>query len=276
MDVSSPILTTDQLNELITLVKGVYDFDFSGYAKASLKRRVSRLLLFKHFDFYDLKQALTNNPAFFREFLNEITVNVTEMFRDPSFYKALNAIVIPYLSSFPHIKVWSAGCASGEEVYSLAILMDKNGLRNRSLIYGTDINSLMLKRAASGIYNFRNAKIYAGNYQSAGLTGSLTEYFTTKYDAAAIRNELKKNTFFARHNLISDAAFNEFQLICCRNVFIYFDAGLQEKILGLFYESLCPLGFLCLGSKENIRSEVFKGKFKKVDAKENIYQKISL
>lgn len=276
MEVSSQILTSDQLNELINLVKGIYGFDFSEYAKASLKRRVSRLLLMKHFNFYDLKHALTNDPGFFTEFLDEITVNVTEMFRDPSFYKALNTSVIPYLSSFPHIKVWSAGCASGEEVYSLAILMDKNGLSNRNLIYGTDINSLMLKRAGNGIYNFRNTKTYAGNYQSVGLTGSLTEYFTTKYDAAAIRSEFKKNTFFALHNLISDAAFNEFQLICCRNVFIYFEAGLQEKILGLFYESLCPLGFLCLGSKENIRSEMFKGKFKKIDAKENIYQKISL
>lgn len=276
MEVFSEVFTDEQLNELITLVKGIYGFDFSGYAKASLKRRVSRILLLKHFDFYDLKHTLTNNPGFFREFLDEITVNVTEMFRDPSFYSALNTAVVPYLSTFPHIKAWSAGCASGEEVYSLAILMEKNGLKDRSLIYGTDINAGMLKHAGKGIYNFRNAKTYAVNYQSAGLGGSLTEYFTTKHEAAAIRSEFKKNTFFALHNLISDSVFNEFQLICCRNVFIYFDAGLQEKILSLFYESLCPLGFLCLGTKENIRSDVFKGKFKKIDPKENIYQKVSL
>lgn len=276
MQVSSELLTDDQLTELIILIKGIYGFDFSGYAKASLKRRVSRILLLKHFDFYDLKHVLTNNPGFFREFLDEVTVNVTEMFRDPSFYSALNATVIPYLSTFPHIKAWSAGCASGEEVYSLAILMEKNGLKNRSLIYGTDINSLMLEHAGHGVYNFRNTKTYAGNYHSTGLGGSLTKYFTTKYDAAAIRSEFKKNTFFAVHNLISDSVFNEFQLIFCRNVFIYFEAALQEKILCLFYESLCPLGFLCLGTKENIRSEVFKGRFKKVDPKENIYQKVSL
>lgn len=276
MAVASEIFTADQLNELIILVKEIYDFDFSGYAKASLKRRIARVLLLKHFDFYDLKHALINDPRFFSNFMDEITVNVTEMFRDPSFYKALNTQVVPYLSSFPYIKVWSAGCSSGEEVYSLAILMEKHGLKNRSLIYGTDINSVMLKQAGKGIYNYQNVKTYAGNYNLAGLTGSLTEYFTTKYEAAVIRNELKKNTFFASHNLISDSVFNEFQLICCRNVFIYFEAGLQEKILGLFYDSLCPLGFLCLGTKENIRLEVSKEKFKKVDAKENIYQKIGL
>jgi len=267
-------IATDELNDLITLIKESYGFDFSGYAKASLKRRISRIMLLKHFDFYGLKHVLINNPGFFQEFLEEITVNVTEMFRDPSFYKAVNSQVVPYLSSFPHIKVWSAGCASGEEVYSLAILMEKAGLNNRSFIYGTDVHSGVLKNAGIGIYNFRNTETYAENYRSSGLSGSLTDYFTTMYDAAAINDEQKKNTSFAVHNLISDPVFNEFQLITCRNVFIYFEAQLQEKILDLFYRSLCPSGFLCLGSKEYIRSDVFRKKFKEIDLKENIYQKI--
>ena len=148
------------------------------------------------------------------------------------------------------------------------------GLREKSFIYGTDINTEVLKIAGKGIYSFRNIKNYTENYQLIGLSGTLTDYFTTLYDAAAIHNELKLNTLFSVHNLISDSVFNEFQLISCRNVFIYFETKLQEKILNLFYDSLCPLGFLCLGSKETIRSDVFRKKFKEVNLKENIYQKI--
>src|SRR5471030_1941548 len=137
MDISLPALTSEQLNELIVLVKNTHGFDFSGYAKSSLKKRLSRVIVIKHLDFYTLKHSLINDPGFFQEFLEEITVNVTEMFRDPTFYSTLNTAVIPYLSSYPHIKIWSAGCASGEEVYSLAIVLERSGLLNRSLIYGT-------------------------------------------------------------------------------------------------------------------------------------------
>ncbi len=227
-------------------------------------------------NFYDLKHSLINDSVFFDEFLREVTVNVTEMFRDPTFYKALNNQVVPYLSTYPNIKMWSAGCSSGEEVYSLAILMINAGLMDKSFIYGTDINSDVLKEGYRGIYNLRNTKLYAENYRQVGLSGSLTDYLTTMYDAAAIHNEIKAHTLFAVHDLISGSVFNEFQLICCRNVFIYFEAQLQEKILDLFYRSLCPLGFLCLGSKEHIRSDIFRKKFKEINAKENIYQKIEL
>jgi len=224
--------------------------------------------------FYDLKHVLVNDPAFFQQFLEEITVNVTEMFRDPSFYKALNSQVIPYLSSYQHSKIWCAGCSSGEEVYSLAILMNEAGLRKKSFIYGTDINTEVLKEARKGIYSLRKIKSYAENYQFAGLGGSITDHFTILYDAASIHNELKQNTLFSVHNLVSDGVFNEFQLISCRNVFIYFEIKLQERILDLFYKSLSPLGFLCLGTKETIRSDYFKKKFKVINQKENIYQKI--
>lgn len=274
MDVPSQSITDEQMTEIINLVKKVHGFDFSDYTKASLKRRLTRVMLIKKLGIYDLKHLLLNDPHFFQEFLEEITVNVTEMFRDPSFYKALNNQVLPYLSTYQHIKIWSAGCSSGEEAYSLAILMKEAGLKEKSFIYGTDINTDMLKKARKGIYSFRNIKNYAENYQLSGINGSLTDYFTTMYDAAAIHSELKLNTLFSVHNLISDTVFNEFQLISCRNVFIYFETQLQEKILGLFYESLSPLGFLCLGSKENIRSDIFKKKFKEINPKENIYQKI--
>lgn len=274
MDVSSPGLTAEQITELIGLVKKVRGFDFSNYSKASLKRRISRIMMIKKLEFYDLKHTLVNNPEFFQDFLEEITVNVTEMFRDPSFYKALNNEVIPYLSTYQHIKIWSAGCSSGEEVYSLAILLKDADLKNKSFIYGTDVNTVVLKEARLGIYSYRNIKSYAENYQLSGLKGSLTDHFTTLYDAATVHSELKANTLFSVHNLISDTVFNEFQLITCRNVFIYFETQLQEKILELFYKSLCPHGFLCLGSKETIRSDTFKKKFRAVNQKENIYQKI--
>jgi chemotaxis protein methyltransferase CheR len=274
MDSSSQGLTAEQVTELIDLIKKVHGFDFSDYTKASLKRRLTRIMLMKRLGVYDLKHLLFNDPNFFQEFLEEVTVNVTEMFRDPFFYKALNSLVLPYLSTYQHIKIWSAGCSSGEEAYSLAILMQEAGLKKRSFIYGTDINTDMLKKAKKGIYSLRSIKNYAENYQLTGISGHLTDHFTTMYDAATIHSELKHNTLFSIHNLISDTVFNEFQLICCRNVFIYFETQLQEKILGLFYDSLCPLGFLCLGSKENIRSDIFKKKFKEINLKENIYQKI--
>jgi len=274
MDVSSQGLTIEQITELIDLVKKVHGFDFSGYTKASLKRRLTRVMMLKKLEFYDLKHILVNDPHFFQEFLEEITVNVTEMFRDPGFYKALYNQVLPYLSSYQHIKIWSAGCASGEEAYSLAILMHEGLLKERSFIYGTDINTEVLKTARRGIYSLRNVKNYAENYNLTGLKGTLTDHFTTLYEAATIHSELKKDTLFSVHNLISDTVFNEFQLISCRNVFIYFETQLQEKILELFYKSLCPHGFLCLGSKETIRSDVFKKKFKEINPKENIYQKI--
>ncbi|MFD0794455.1 CheR family methyltransferase [Mucilaginibacter litoreus] len=263
-----------QLTELIDIIKKIHGFDFSDYTEASFKRRVSRILMLKKLSFYDLKHILINSPAFFQEFLEEVTVNVTEMFRDPAFYKALRNQVVPYLSTYQHLKIWCAGCSSGEEVYSLAILLNEEKLINRSFIYGTDINTEVLNEAKKGIYSLRKIKSYAENYLFTGLPGSLTDYFTIMYDAAAIHSELKQNTLFSVHNLISDTCFNEFQMISCRNVFIYFETELQYRILDLFYNSLCPLGYLCLGNKETIRSDAFRQKFRVINQKENIYQKI--
>jgi chemotaxis protein methyltransferase CheR len=267
-------ITAPQVLEIIDLVRKIYGFDFGDYTKASLKRRLTRIMQLKKLAFYDLKHTLVNNNNFFQHFLEEITVNVTEMFRDPSFYTAFNNQVIPYLASYQHTKIWCAGCSSGEEAYSLAILMEQAGLRKKSFIYGTDINTECLKEAKKGIYSLRKIKSYAENYQLAGLNGSITDHFTILYDAASIHSELKQNTLFSVHNLVSDTVFNEFQLISCRNVFIYFEIALQEKILDLFYNSLAPLGFLCLGAKEAIRSDSFKKKFRVINLKENIYQKI--
>jgi len=274
MSDTSIVITSTQITELIDLVRRVHGFDFAGYTKASLKRRVVRIMQLKKMEFYDLKHTLVNDQHFFQYFLEEITVNVTEMFRDPSFYKALNLQVMPYLSTYQHAKIWCAGCSTGEEVYSLAILLREAGLSKKSFIYGTDINTEVLREARKGIYSLRSIKSYAENYQFTGLAGSISDNFTILYDAASVHNELKQNTLFSVHNLVSDDVFNEFQLISCRNVFIYFETELQERILELFYKSLCPLGYLCLGSKETIRSDAFKRKFKVINHKENIYQKI--
>jgi chemotaxis protein methyltransferase CheR len=263
-----------QLEELINLIKGNHGFDFSDYSRASLRRRLSRVMMLKKLTFDELNHALANEPHFFQWFLEEITVNVTEMFRDPSFYKALNTDVLPYLSNFQHIRIWSAGCSSGEEVYSLAILLKEAGLSQKSFIYGTDINTEVLNEARKGTYSVRKIKCYAENYCLSGFSSLLTEHFNIMNNVANIHNELKQNTLFSVHNLVSDNVFNEFQLISCRNVFIYFEAKLQEKILELFYNSLSPSGILCLGSKETIRFPGFKNKFKVINQKENIYQKI--
>ncbi|MBL4674958.1 MAG: protein-glutamate O-methyltransferase CheR [Mucilaginibacter sp.] len=272
--VTKDTITNTQLTELIDIVKKIHGFDFSDYTEASFKRRISRILMLKKLEFYDLKHLLINDHNFFQYFLEEITVNVTEMFRDPAFYKALRSQVVPYLSTYQHVKVWCAGCSSGEEAYSLAILLKEENLLKRSFIYGTDINTEVLNEARKGIYSLRKIKSYAENYLFTGLPGSLTDHFTIAYDAAAIHSELKQNTLFSVHNLISDTGFNEFQMISCRNVFIYFETELQHRILDLFYNSLCPLGYLCLGNKETIRSDAFRKKFKVINQKENIYQKI--
>jgi chemotaxis protein methyltransferase CheR len=267
-------LTDQELQELIDLVRETHGFDFSNYSKASLKRRLFRIITLKKISFNDLKDGLTHDPDFLRWFLNEVTVNVTEMFRDPSFYKALSSSVVPYLSKFKNIRVWSAGCSSGEEVYSLAILLNGARLKVAPIIYGTDINTAMIDEAQKGIYSMRKIKSYAENYKACELPGELTDHFNVINDVVSIKNELKQNTLFSTHNLVTNDVFNEFQIISCRNVFIYFDAELQERILGLFYKSLSPNGFLCLGSKETIRFPEYKNKFRVISQKENIYQKV--
>ena len=265
----------ENLEELIALINNIHGFDLGGYSRASLKRRVSRILAVHHIDFTDLKDNLVNSPGFFNKFLAGVTVNVTEMFRDPAYYKTLRKEITPYLATFPHIKVWSAGCATGEEVYSLAILLSKEGLYNRTFIYGTDINTEVIEHAKRGIVNLKKMKVYSDNYLRTASGDSLAEYYTAKYDAAVIHHELRKNVLFSTHNLVSDGVFNEFQLITCRNVLIYFNTDLQRKVLDLLYASLALFGFLCLGAKETLAPGAVKNKFRIISKTHNIYQKIA-
>lgn len=274
MSVAPERILYEELEELITWINQIHGFDFRGYSRASLKRRVTRIMDIYGLELFDLKGVLVNDHRFFEEFIVQITVNVTEMFRDPLFFKSLREKVIPYLTSFQRVKIWNAGCSTGEELYSFAILLKKEGLLDRSFLYGTDINPRVLETAKAGVYPLSNMKQYSENYQSTTYPGSMADYYVAQYDAAAINNELKKNTLFSVHNLVSDGVFNEFQIVSCRNVLIYFNVDLQKRVLQLFYDSLCPFGFLCLGAKESLRAFDMTGKFRTVDKLENIYQKI--
>jgi len=267
-------MTYEQLEELIELIYQVHQFDLKGYSRASLKRRMVRIMNLYHLDFVSLKLHLTNEPAFFPVFITEITVNVTEMFRDPGFYLGLKEKVLPYLATFPRIKLWSAGCSTGEEVYSLAILLHELGLYHRSFIYGTDLNVKAIETAKKGIYSLRKMKEYSENFQRVSPSSSLSEHYTAMYNAATIQQHLRTNNLFSVHNLVSDGVFNEFHLISCRNVLIYFNEQLQIKVLELLYNSLAQFGFLCLGSKEILRNVELKSKFTLIDIHHNIYQKI--
>jgi chemotaxis protein methyltransferase CheR len=267
-------ITNKDLDTLISLIKNLHGFNFEGYTKASLKRRVCRVLHQERITFFDLCNIITNDLNYFEHFVAEITVNVTEMFRDPSFYKSLRDNILPYLESYQRIKVWNAGCSTGEELYSFAILFEEKKLYNRSFFYGTDINASVLAHAKEGIYDLQKMKLYSENYRALGNTSSLASYYTAKYNAATIVRSLKKNILFSTHNLVSDGPFNEFQIISCRNVLIYFNVELQQKVIELFYNSLANFGFLCLGAKETIRDSEIAKKFKIIDKKNNIYQKL--
>jgi len=268
------MINFEELEEVIDIVKNLHGYDVSGYTRASLKRRVTRIMELNKLNLQELKSNLINQPGFSTYFLQEITVNVTEMFRDPDFYKAVKTDVFPYLATYPHIKLWSAGCSTGEEVYSLAILLEEANLYQRAFIYGTDINGKVLEKAKRGIYSLAKVKEYSENFIKTEPKNSLSDYYTAMYNAATINNSLKKNVLFSIHSLVSDGVFNEFQLITCRNVLIYFDTELQNKVLDLFYHSLCHLGFLCLGAKESLINYKDAAKFKIVNKKQNIYQKI--
>lgn len=268
------MMTEQELDELVALVKNIHEFDFSDYSKASLKRRFEGVMTKLSLSVFELKIKITNEPEFLNLLVNDITVNVTEMFRDAEFFKSVKTEVVPYLQSFQRIKVWNAGVATGEELYSFSILFDECDIYNKSFFYGTDINTDVLEVAKAGIYNLKKMKEFAENYALLTLEKPFSDYFTVQYEHAIINSELRKNCMFSVHNLISDGVFNEFQLVSCRNVLIYFNTDLQNRVLKLLIDSLCLFGFLCLGSKEVIRDESLQNRLKLIDRKQNIYQRI--
>ena len=251
-----------------------YGYDFRDYAKASIRRRLRyRLSQSNLKTISEMQHKLLCDEEFFDTLLLDLTINVTEMFRDPSFFKALREIVIPELKEQPFIKVWHAGCSSGEEIYSAAILLKENGMYESSLIYATDTNEIVLDKAKSGIFPIEKMKDYTVNYRKAGGLASFADYYTAKYDNAIMDNSLKKNIVFSNHNLVTDRVFGEMDMIMCRNVLIYFNKELQDRVFRLFRDSLRTGGFLCLGSKETIRFSSYSDNFKNVTEKEKIYRR---
>ncbi|GGG04532.1 CheR family methyltransferase [Pontibacter amylolyticus] len=265
-----------EVEALIKEIHTAYGYDFSGYARASVYRRIRRFLGQKHLQsIEDLRKFLFTDSFFFENFLQEITVNVTEMFRDPTFYKSLRENVLPILSTYPFIKVWDAGCSTGEELFSLAILLDEEGLLGRTKIYATDINQKVLRQAKDGIFSATNMTAYTAAYYAAGGKRDFAEYYTSNYGSVKFNSSLVRNVVFYPHNLATDSSFNEFHLIVCRNVLIYFNRALQERVYQLFDESLVDLGYLALGKKETLAMSGISDRYDFVDKNNRIYRKNS-
>ncbi len=267
-------ISENELEGILEVIKVKYGYDFSNYSRASLLRRVNKFVEdSKVTSIYDLKYNLINDVTTFSQFLQTVTVNVTEIFRDPLFYKTIKEKVLPRLASYPIIKIWHAGCSTGEEVYSMCILLHEAGLLDRTKIYATDINPSNLEKARTGIIGLHNMKDFTTNYINGGGTREFSDYYTARYNHALIKKELRQNVVFSQHNLVTDHVFNEFQLILCRNVMIYFDRKLQHRVIKLFHDSLAPLGFMALGIKESLLFSDLREKFEATDLPTRIFRR---
>jgi len=264
----------EELDLLLNDISTRYGYDFTEYTRASLQRRIQRLFTVDKFpSFAEFRYRLQNDSHYFRRFVEEITVNVTEMLRDPSFYHTLRTTILPILSTYPFIRIWHAGCSTGEEVYSMAILLYESGLLHKSLLYGTDINPLVIEKARKGIFPVRQMQKYSENYINAGGLKEFSEYYTANYYLAKFDSSLTARMIFSTHNLVSDYSFNEFQLILCRNVLIYFSRELQGKVFRLFDYSLENFGYLALGTKESLRFSPMADVYRQV-GREKIWRKV--
>ncbi|MGL1862820.1 MAG: protein-glutamate O-methyltransferase CheR [Pseudodesulfovibrio sp.] len=263
-----------EIKLLLEAIYHKYGYDFRNYACAHTKRRLEHRLNLDSMENYSAMQhRLIHDEAFFNTLLLDLSINVTEMFRDPWVYTKVRELVVPHLKTYPFIKVWHAGCSAGQEVYSMGILLEEEGIKERSQIYATDFNELILQKAKQGIYPMDVIREYTVNYQKSGGKQSFSDYYTANYDSVVIKQSLKDKVLFSSHNLVTDGVFGEMNLIFCRNVLIYFDRELQNRVFNLFYESLCPGGFLCLGSKESLRFSSVADKFEVVSEREKIYRK---
>ena len=266
-----------QLIEIALLFEGIYQrygYDFRDYGKAHAKRRILHRMALSGFETVSaLQHRVLYDEVFFHTLLQDLSINTTEMFRDPEFFLGIREQVIPVLKTYPFLKIWHAGCSTGEEVYSMAIILKEEGLLNRTQIYATDFNPGVLQKARDGIYPASQMKDYSQNYLRSGGKLSLSEYYNARYDSAILKKVLKDNVVFAEHNLVTDGVFGEMNLVMCRNTLIYFNKNLQNKVLGLFSDSLIPGGFLCLGSKESITFTTQNHAFDPVLAKWKIFRK---
>jgi len=265
--------------EIRLLLEGVhlhYGYDFREYAPASLKRRIGDLMRDeKVASISQLQDRILHDASCFERFIIALTVNVTAMFRDPSFYLALRTQVVPLLKTYPFVRIWHAGCSSGEEVYSTAIVLTEEGIYDRCRIYATDLNEAVLKHAREGIYSLEYMQGYVNNYVKSGGRSAFSEYYVADNDSAIFRSSLRRNVVFSQHNLVTDRSFNEFNLILCRNVLIYFNQALQNRVHHLLYESLAKFGVLALGHKETISYTPHEDRYEALEASEKLYRRVA-
>lgn len=264
--------------EIELLLEGIhrhYGFDFRSYAYASVRRRLWKRIQAEGLrNVSELQARVLHDQEVMERLLLDLSVNVTSMFRDPHFYLAFRQEVLPLMRTYPFIRIWHAGCSTGEEVYSMAILLEEEGLYDRARLYATDINDVVLQRARTGIFPLDRMQEYTENYLKAGGKRSFSEYYTAKYGGALFSSSLMRNVVFAQHNLVTDRSFAEFNVIFCRNVLIYFDKTLQQRVHGLFYESLVNFGILALGAKESLRFSKYEACYERLHPSEKIYRKV--
>lgn len=261
---------------LIEAIYQQYGYDFRGYCRASVKRRLKyRLLLSGLKTLTDMQREVLYDPTFFHVLLQDMSINVTEMFRDPEFYKLLRETILPSLAEQELIKIWHAGCSTGEEVYSMAILLKELGLYGKTRIYATDFDEIVLHKAKEGIYPADLLQKYTENYRDSGGIESFADYYSANYELVKMDKSLKKNVLFSDHNLVSDGVFGDMDLIVCRNVLIYFGRTLQDRVFKLFADSLHVGAYLCLGTKETVRLSCYSELFENiVGNREKIYKKL--
>lgn len=267
-------INEEQYQSLLHVIRITYGYDFTDYASSSVLRRISHFIK-QHgiADTAGLEAALVRDALLFEQFLQSLSVTVTEMFRDPNFFISLRKKVVPHLATYPVIRVWVAGCATGEEAYSMAILLSEERLLGRSVIYATDINQASLATAGNGIYGLGAMRRYTENYLKAGGTRDFSNYYHAHHGHAMLDKSLREKIVFSPHNLAVDTCFNEFQLILCRNVLIYFNHKLQNRVITLLHESLSDFGFLGLGDKESLMFSEKKDYFEDIDKRQKIFRK---
>jgi chemotaxis protein methyltransferase CheR len=263
-----------EIELLLEAIYRHYGFDFRSYAFSSIRRRIWKRVNAEGLsNVTALQERILHDSKVMERLLLDLSINVTAMFRDPGFYRAFREDVVPLLRTYPFIRVWHAGCSTGEEVYSMAILLEEEGLLARSRLYATDINEVVLQQARAGIFPLERMQEYTENYIKAGGKRSFSEYYTAKYDGALFSPALTEHVVFSQHNLVTDRSFSEFNVILCRNVLIYFDKSLQARVQGLFYDSLVHFGILGLGSKESLKFSQYEDCYEQIAA-EKIYRKI--
>ncbi|MFT3692521.1 MAG: CheR family methyltransferase [Kofleriaceae bacterium] len=271
-----PEVTSERDPELTALLDAIYHayhYDFRSYSEASLLRRLrNALVFFKVPTITRLQDRVMREPAMFNDLLRFLTVQVSDMFRDPIYFSTLREKIVPYLRTYASLKIWVAGCATGEEAYSLAILLSEEGLLDRTLIYATDINPDALRVAQDGVYDTERLARFSENYRLAGGTKSLSDYYSAAYGGAVFDRNLKKAIVFSDHSLATDTVFAECQLVSCRNVLIYFEKALQDRALRVLTDALCRKGFLGLGMKETLRFSPLVPRYKEIDAEARVYQ----